>query len=65
MLELETDVVLLLEMLFGSDDADDRVEFTDELLAELETDELEAEELMTDDVEAEELETEELETAAI
>jgi hypothetical protein len=59
-LELETDAVLL-ETPFESDDTDDRVEFADELLVELETYELEAEELETDGVEAEELKTDEVE----
>lgn len=63
-LELETDAVLLPETLFESDDTDDRVKFTDELLAEFETDGLEAEELDTDEVKVEELETEDLETVA-
>lgn len=70
MLELETDAVLLLETPFESDDTDDRVEFTDELPTELETeelkiDEVEAEELETVEAEVEELEIEELETAAV
>lgn len=65
MLELETDMVVLLEALLEGDDPDDGVEFADELLAEFEMYELETEELETDEVEVEELETEALEIAAV
>jgi hypothetical protein len=62
-LELETDTVLLT---LDTDDADERVDDTEELLEvleteELRTEELEAEELKTEELKAEELETEELE----